>query len=446
MPVIEPATGVSTDVDLYQPQSLVSIQTPDWSKDAVIYEINLRQFTKEGTFRAAEAHLPRLKQLGVSILWLMPIHPIGNKNRKGSLGSPYAVRDYFSLNPEFGCVEDMRHFVDYAHELGLYVIIDWVANHSAWDNVLVEQHPHWYAKNHQGDFTPTPWWDWDDIIDFDYSQPELRAYMASAMRYWVNETDIDGYRCDVAGFVPQDFWALVRRQLDAIKPVFMLAEWEARDLHYNAFDMSYAWSWNEAMHGIAMGKLPLSKLYKYYSWNEKSFPKASMRMTFVSNHDKNAWDGTQFEQFGDALECAIVLSVLGEGMPLIYNGQEAGNPKRLAFFERDPIDWRGHRIGDLYTDLIALKKAHSALHNGQWGARMIPVTNSYPDKVFSFMRQDKASKVIVMLNLSGEQLPLSLTSNAVFGPVEDWHTGERIELTNKCEFNLAPWQWLVFTA
>jgi 1,4-alpha-glucan branching enzyme len=446
MSAIESARSAVSDIDIYAPHSLVNIQAPDWCKDAVIYEINLRQFTLEGTFRAAEAHLPRLKDLGVSILWLMPIHPIGKKNRKGSLGSPYAVQDYFALNPEFGCVGDMRHFVNFAHELGLYVIIDWVANHSAWDNVLVEQYPHWYAKNHRGEFTPTPWWDWNDIIDFDYSQTELRAYMASAMRYWVNETDIDGYRCDVAGFVPQDFWAQVRMQLEAIKPIFMLAEWEARDLHYNAFDMSYAWSWNEAMHGIAMGKLPLSKLYKYYSWNEKSFPKASMRMTFVSNHDKNAWDGTQFEQFGDALECAIVLSVLGEGMPLIYNGQEAGNPKRLAFFERDPIDWRGHHIGDLYTDLIALKKAHSALHNGQWGARMIPVTNSHPDKVFSFMRQDKASKVIVMLNLSDEQLLLSLTPSGEFGLVEDWHTGERIELTSKCEFSLAPWQWLIYTA
>ncbi len=445
MPNTEPSAHAS-NLTAHQPQTPVKIQAPNWCKDAVIYEINLRQFTQEGTFRAAEAHLPRLKQLGVSILWLMPIHPIGLKNRKGTLGSPYAVQDYFSLNSEFGNLDDMRHFVDIAHELGFHIIIDWVANHSAWDNVLVEQHPDWYAKNHEGDFTPTPWWDWDDIIDFDYSVPELRAYMARAMCYWLKETDIDGYRCDVAGFVPQDFWAQVREELCDIKPVFMLAEWEARDVHYDAFDMSYAWSWNEAMHGIALGKLPLSKLYKYYSWNEKTYPKASMRMTFVSNHDKNAWDGTQFEQFGEALECAVVLSVLGEGMPLIYNGQEAGNPKRLAFFERSPINWRTHNIGDLYTDLIALKKAHSALHNGQWGARMIPVKNSHADKVFSFVRQDEKSKVLVLLNFSGESLTVSLSSNIAFGRVTDWLSGERIELTNRCEFSLGAWEWQVFTS
>ena len=430
----------------YAPKPLVNIDAPQWSKDAVIYEINLRQFTHEGTLQAAIEHLPRLKALGVKILWLMPIHPIGRKNRKGSLGSPYAVQDYFALNTEFGALEDLREFVHTAHQHDLYVIIDWVANHSAWDNILVTQHPNWYARNHKGEFTPTPWWDWDDIIDFDYRHVGLRTYMARAMRYWVEEADIDGYRCDVAGFVPQDFWAQIREELSQLKPIFMLAEWESRELHYDAFDMSYAWSWNETVHGIAMGKLPLTKLYKYYSWNEKAFPKASMRMTFVSNHDKNAWDGTQFEQFGDALECAIVLSVLGEGMPLIYNGQEAGNPKRLAFFERDPIDWHPHKIGDLYADLISLKKAKSALHNGLWGARMLLVENSHPQQVFSFVRQDALGKVLVILNFSAIDLHITLLCTLGYGQYHKWPDAQEVMLDVSTTLTLAPWEWQVFVA
>ena len=206
------------------------------------------------------------------------------------------------------------------------------------------------------------------MIDFDYQKPELREYMAQAMCFWVEQTNIDGLRCDVAGFIPNDFWARVRQQLNQIKPIFMLAEWESKDLHQAAFDMTYAWSWNEVMHNICCHQGKLSKLAKYYSWNEKSFPKQAHRMTFVSNHDKNAWDGTEFEQFGEGLHAAMVLSVLGEGMPLIYNGQEAGSAKRLAFFEKDPIEWQEHENGNFYAKLIALKKSHSALHNAHWGA------------------------------------------------------------------------------
>ena len=197
----------------------------------------------EGTFKAAQEQLPRLQAMGVDILWLMPIHPIGEKNRKGTLGSPYSVKDYFGVNPEFGTEQDFRDFVTAAHELGMKVILDWVANHSAWDNPLVDEHPEWYSRDWKGDFHPTPWWDWSDIIDFDYSQPGIRQYMTEAMTYWVSEFDVDGYRCDVAGYVPLDFWNNVRKELDAIKPVFMLAEWEERDLHREAFDMTYGWGW-----------------------------------------------------------------------------------------------------------------------------------------------------------------------------------------------------------
>ena len=384
----------------YTPAPSVTIKHPEWSKNATIYQINTRQFTAEGTFRAAEEQLPRLKNLGVVILWLMPVNEIGEKGRKGSLGSPYAVKDYYKVNPEFGTLDDLKHFVTAAHDAGMYVILDWVANHTAWDNHLVTEHPEWYARDWKGDFRPTPWWDWVDIIDLDYQHEDLRRYMTDAMKYWVSEVDIDGYRCDVAGFVPTDFWNNVRKELDAIKPVFMLAEWEDRDLHAAAFDMTYAWSWNEAVHKIAIGESDLDRLRVYYSWNEKAYPADIMRMKFVSNHDKNAWEGTEFEHFGDALEAAIVLSVVGEGMPLIYNGQEAGSTKRLKFFEKDPIEWREHSMSEFYRKLFGLKRENTALWNAKWGARMINVPNSIPNKVLSFVRRNERDKVFAVFNFS----------------------------------------------
>ncbi|MEP4891608.1 MAG: alpha-amylase family glycosyl hydrolase [Aliiglaciecola sp.] len=428
----------------HTPKSYVQIDTPEWVKNAVIYEVNIRQFTSLGTFNAAQSHFPRLKSLGVDILWIMPIHPIGEKNRKGSLGSPYAVKDYYAVNPEFGDLASFQDFVKTAHSFGFKVIIDWVCNHSAWDNHLVEDHPDWYARDYKGDFTPTPWWDWDDVIDFDYSNTELRNYIAKAMRYWVEVADIDGFRCDVAGFIPNDFWANVRADLDSIKPIFMLAEWESKDLHQNAFDMTYAWSWNETLHGITCHGLPISKLFKYYSWNEKSYPVEAHRMTFVSNHDKNAWDGTQLEQFQQGLEAAIVLSVIGEGMPLIHNGQEAGETKRLAFFEKDPIDWQQHHIGDLYQSLIQLKKTHSALYNAQWGARMIQVPNSAPEQVFSFVRSDKNSKVLVVINFSNQPLQVTLKGSLCLGDYDSFFENKSLEIKPDSELTMTPWGYQIY--
>ena len=434
--------------DPYQPIPPVRLRHPEWSKNAAIYQINTRQFTTEGTFRAAEEQLPRLADLGVRILWLMPVHPIGEQNRKGTLGSPYAVKDYYGVNPEFGTLDDLKHFVQAAHEAGMYVILDWVANHTAWDNALVHEHPEWYARDWKGDLRPTPWWDWPDIIDLDYSSPQLRRYMTEAMAWWVREVDVDGYRCDVAGFVPTDFWNNVRRELDAIKPVFMLAEWEARDLHAEAFDMTYAWSWNEAAHRVASGKGPLESLIVYYAWNECSYPADVMRMTFVSNHDKNAWEGTEYEQFGDALEATIVLSVVGEGMPLIYNGQEAGSDKRLEFFEKDPIEWGEHPMRDFYTRLLALKRDNTALWNAAWGARMIQVPNSSPAAVLSFVRRNeqdsREDKVFAVLNFSAAEQTVAFEQSLCHGSYTDFFDGERVDVDTSTRLTLDPWGYRVF--
>lgn len=429
----------------YQPVPEVQLEHPEWSRSAVLYQINQRQFTPEGTFRAAEAHLPRLRDLGVDIVWLMPVNPIGEHNRKGELGSPYAVRDYLGVNPEFGDLDDLRHFVATAHDLGLRVILDWVANHTAWDNDLVTEHPEWYARDWKGDFCPTPWWDWDDVIDLDYRHEGLRRYMTDAMTYWVREADVDGYRCDVAGYVPTDFWDNVRAELDAIKPVFMLAEWETRDLHRRAFDLTYAWSWNEAMHAIAVGKSGLDPLRVYYAWNEKAWPHDSMRMTFVSNHDKNAWDGTESEQFGDALHAAIVLSVVGDGLPLIYNGQEAGNDKRLEFFTKDQIEWREDEQGELYRRLFALKKQHHALWNGRWGARMVRVPNSDESAVLSFVRAHPDDTVFAVFNLSPREQHVTFGVGPHHGTYTDAFSGESSTVDASTAMTLPAWGWRVLT-
>jgi len=336
--------------------------------------------------------------------------------------------------------------VDEAHKLSLKVIIDWVPNHSAWDNPLVEQHPEWYAKDYKGDFRPSPWWDWSDIIEFDYEHVGLRKYMINALCYWVEKFDIDGFRCDVAGYVPNDFWQQAVQTLSAIRPVFMLAEWENRDLHENAFNMTYAWSWNETLHELAHGQCSLDRLRKYYSWNERSWPHSAYRMTFVSNHDKNAWDGTQREQFGDALEACIALSVVGEGMPLIHNGQEAGETKRLAFFEHDPIHWQEHEIGNLYRKLIALKKSKAVLGNGEYGARMIQVPNSKMDKVFSFVRCNENEKVFVLINFSNEQLEVTFEEPLFEGEYAHWERDEKKTFGADSVCKLTPWQFEIWVA
>ncbi len=437
------AGGCATAIDPYQPKPYVQLKHPEWSKNATIYQVNVRQFSTEGTFRAVEKELPRIKALNVDIIWLMPVHPIGEKKRKGSLGSPYAVRDYYGVNPEFGTLDDLKHFIAAAHGLGLKVILDWVPNHTAWDNPLAAQHPDWYQHDWKGNFRPTAWFDWDDIINLDYRSPGLRRYMTDVMKYWVRNVGIDGYRCDVAGFIPLDFWNNLRHELDAIKPVFMLGEWESRDLHAEAFDMTYAWSWYEAMHNIAKGKADVGALFNYYAWNEGFYPSGIYRMNFVSNHDKNSWEGTEFEQFGDATGAAIVLSVISDGMPLIYNGQEAGNPKRLKFFEKDPIEWREHPNGELYRKLFALKKANTALWNGDWGARMVQVVNNAPGTVFSFVRMNDHDRVFAVFNFSPEPRTVKFTDGPAAGRYTDFFSGTKVEVGADTEMTLPPWSYRV---
>ncbi|RKQ94116.1 alpha-amylase family glycosyl hydrolase [Maricaulis maris] len=426
---------------------LVRVEHPDWSHDAVLYQINLRQFTSEGSIAAAEAELPRLAELGVDILWLMPVQPIGVAERKGELGSPYSISDYRAVNPELGTMEDMRAFIDAAHELGFHVILDWVANHSAWDNPLIEAHPDWYSRDWRGDMQPPPGTDWSDVADFDYGNADLRDYMAESMAFWVREVGFDGFRCDVAGFVPIDFWERVRAEFDAIRPVFMLAEWEQRDLHRDAFDATYAWTWNNTMHDVAMGHADAGALRGHYFYEEaNSWPRDAYRMRYTSNHDQNSWEGTQFERFGDALEAAIILSFTGSGIPLIYNGQEAGNQDRLAFFQRDPIEWREHPLNALFRDLVDLRHANSALWAGAAGAPMHNIENSHESSVFSFLRQDSRNAVLTAINFSAAPVQTVLHEGPHQGLYRDWQTGESIRFEADTMLELRPWEGRVFIA
>ncbi len=428
----------------FLPRPATEVVHPAWCRDAVLYQVNTRQFTAEGTFTAATKELSRLATLGIGIVWLMPVHEVGLERRKGTLGSPYAVRDHYSVSEELGTLDDLRELVTTAHDLGLRVILDWVANHTAWDHPLVTEHPEWYLRDTDGSMRPTPWWDWDDIVELDYSQPGLRRWMTEAMAYWVRELDVDGFRCDVAGFVPTDFWETVRAELTAIKPVFMLAEWESRDLHRAAFDASYAWSWHEAMHRIATGKADVSALHVYYSWHQKTFPPGSMRMTFVTNHDKNAWEGTDSELLGDAVEVAAVLSMVGDGIPLVHNGQEAGLDRRLAFFERDPITWRPHPMGEFYRQLIELRHDCPALANAPWGAPMLRVPNGRERQVLSFVRGVGAQRVLAVLNLCPEPVSVSLGGSLHHGHyTEPLAGGTALTVAGDTRFDVPAWGYRI---
>ena len=422
-------------------EPFVTLEHPEWSRDAVLYQINTRQFTPEGTFAAAQEELPRLKELGVDILWLMPIHPIGEENRKGTLGSPYSVKDYYDVNPEFGTKAEFKAFVDAAHAQGFHVILDLVANHTAWDHPLAKQHPDWYEKTWDGDFRPTPWWDWSDIIDLDWSKPGVREHIGEAMEMWVRDYGVDGFRADVAGYVPVDFWDKMRQRLTAIRPVFMLGEVQQTAFHRAAFDATYAWDWHNTTKRVAKGEGDATSFYGYYAENESLWPREAMRMTYIENHDSNAWEGTLEENYGPALEEMTALSFTGEGLPLVHNGMEACNAKRLEFFEKDPIDWSQGEdcaYGALLKDLIAFREANPALANGQWGARMHKVENSAPQQLFAWVREQGDNKVLGLFNMSGRPVTATFADGLPLGTYREFGGGS-MTITADTTVTLPPW-------
>ncbi|OGU70667.1 MAG: alpha-amylase [Ignavibacteria bacterium RBG_16_34_14] len=423
-------------------QEIISVKHPEWSYNKVIYEVNLRQYTEAGTFKAFEEHLPRLKEMGVGILWLMPIHPIGEKNKKGSLGSYYSVKDYKAVNPEHGTLEDFKSLVDKIHKMGMYVIIDWVANHSGWDNVWVKEHPDFYTKDSLENFVP-PVADWTDVIDLNYDNKELWTAMIDAMKFWVEEYDIDGFRCDVAAMIPLEFWLEARKELDNLKPVFLLAEaWEP-ELH-RAFDMTYSWDVHHLMSDIAKGKKNAGDLKTQLEKEKEMYSETAFRMQFTSNHDENTWNGTVYEKFGDGAEAFAALTFMTPGMPLIYNGQEAGLNKRLQFFEKDPIEWKEDKFKQIYTKLCELKKENNALLSGEMGGTLQILTYLNDVDIFAVIRERNGEKIFSVFNLSGCEKNIKLESPLIKGMYKEFNSDIEKEFDSSASFRLKPWGYNIF--
>jgi glycosidase len=367
--------------------------TVEWARHANIYEVNIRQYTSEGTFEAFARQLPRLKEMGVEILWLMPVTPISAEVRQGTLGSYYACSSYTAVNPEFGRLDDFKSLVNEVHALGMKLIIDWVANHTGWDHHWTIEHPDWYVKDAGGNFTEKN--GWHDVIDLDYHVKAMRATMINAMRFWVEECHIDGFRCDMAHLVPLGFWREARTACEAIKPLYWLAECEMVNYH-EVFDTSYAWHWMHSIedHVKGIGSLEIVRdvLHGY-----SQYPADSTKLFFTSNHDENSWNGTEYEKYGPAAKAWAVFTHTWPGIPLIYSGQENPNKKRLRFFDKDTIAWSSNpALNGFYHALLHLRKHNPALQGGD--TFILP--SVYTDQLMAFMRRKGNAVVLVLLNVS----------------------------------------------
>lgn len=408
-------TGDSAPADA--PDVLVH---PEWSQNAVIYEMNVRQHSPDGTLSSARADLARLNQLGVDIVWLMPVHPIGEVNRKGgenqnnvlvqpgsaSLGSPYSVQDYTALNPDYGTWEDFDAFVSTAHDYDMKVIIDWVANHTAFDAVWTQDSigMGYYLLDSLGGLQPPTGTDWVDVAQLDWDNGEANGLydaMEEAMAFWVRDHDIDGFRCDVAEKVPTAFWDRARRTLEDIEPgLFMLAEAEVPEHHGRAFDASYAWEFHHITNEVAKGNMTANDVRAYLDREVQRFPESAYRMTFVTNHDENSWNGTARERYGEGVRAMAVLCGTAFGMPLIYGGQESDMDKRLRFFEKDTVPWGQYRSMSFYRLINDLHHRYTPLYNGEFGAKAVQLVNE--GDVLYYERSDADYSVRVVINLSEE--------------------------------------------
>lgn len=433
--------------DTVEPKQTESVNSgfghPDWVWKSNIYEVNIRQYTPEGTFQAFTKHLPRLKEMGVDILWLMPVHPIGVKNRKGTLGSYYAVKDYKAVNPEYGTLEDLRNLVRQAHDLDMYVILDWVANHTAWDNSLVEQHPEWYTHDSTGKIIP-PVKDWADVADLNYEEAGLQEYMIGAMDFWVETVDVDGFRCDVAEMVPIEFWNKAVERLKQRKNVFMLAEAEGPKFHQKAFNMTYAWEMHALLNQMAQGKKKWSDFGALLERQQIAYPEDAIRMQFTSNHDENSWNGTVWERMGQGAYPLAVLTCTMDGMPLVYSGQEAGLDRRLSFFEKDSIDWKTHPMGNIYTQLLNLRHRHPALWTPPAGGSMVNLDMVGSEKVLAYARAKGTDTVMVILNLGADSAKVQMGGNLPHGNYKEVFSGKNKALGQGAEFALGGWGYRVF--
>ena len=417
---------------------------PEWSKNSVLYEVNVRQYTPEGTFNAFTTHLLRLKSLGVDVLWFMPTFPIGVLNKKGELGSYYSIRDYLNVNPAFGTLEDFKSMVNKAHETGMKVIIDWVPNHTSWDNKLTVEHPDWYVRDKTGKFTPPIGFDWTDVIQLDWSKKALQDYMIDALKFWVN-IGVDGFRIDHPNNTPKEFWERARTELTAIKPVLLIGEIEEPvDYLEKGFDMNYAWELYHLMVSVAQGKDSVKQLVKYYNKEWLTYPNNVYRLQFLTNHDQNTWEGTIDTLMGEAQKPLGALVFTAQGVPLIYSGQEVCLNRRLKFFVKDSIKWDTCSMTGYYRNLISLKHKNKALWNGDEGGPMIKIRTSKDRQVFAFYREKDANRVMVFLNLSKKSVSIKPSEGNLNGEYTDYFTGTKAVLPLADSLRMEPWGYKVF--
>ena len=417
---------------------------PAWARRAVMYEVNVRQYTPQGTFTALRTHLPRLKALGVDVLWLMPVQPIGKLKRKGGLGSYYSIANYRAINPEYGSVADFSAFVADAHRQGMKLILDWVPNHTAFDHPWITQHPDWYlhrpdgtvsnAVNESGTET-----DWTDVAQLNYDNADMRRAMVADMRWWLDVMKVDGFRCDFATGVPMDFWVDARRQLAAARPdVFLLAESESPALG-DAFDMSYGWELHHLLNDIAQGKKNTPEIDAYLQRQKRAYRAHDFRLYFTSNHDENSWNGTEFERMGaNHLPAFVVAATVRGSMPLLYTGQEVSLSKRLRFFEKDTVDWTGPSLAGFYRSMFELRHAEEALANGAWGGTQTPLTTDGGNRVYAFTRTRGASTVVVAVNFGDAAATLAYKGLAQPGDFTDWFTKSAVSLAGAGRLDVPP--------
>lgn len=383
---------------------LTSLASPEWAKNSIIYEVYIRSFSKDGTFSSLIKKLPELKELGVDIIWLMPIHTIGYLKRKGPLGSPYAVRDHYRINPEYGKKDHFKELIEEIHKSGMHIILDFVANHAANDHVEKKEHSDWFIKDEKGNFTRRIA-GWSDVIDFNYENKELRNYVKNALLFWVKEYDIDGYRCDVAGMVPEDFWLEVREELMRIRPdIFLVAEWEDPEMHLRTFNVTYDWVLYYKLFNIYKGVDPASEIIDLLLKREAEFPSNALRLHFLENHDQARtsykFGVTSFYPF-----VAFIFTI--NGIPLIYNGQEVGDTKYLSLFDKNPINWKirgATKIRQFYKTLINLRKQFPVFFNGS----TIKIDNDSSNEIVTYCRKNDRQEAIVVLNFSDKERNVKL--------------------------------------